>query len=336
MPNLYEWNIIAACLHLGEAVVQTIILNSLYLSKGNAAPSIGLSIPVSAWEETNSSAWTSESTPNCEVVGPRFLPRDEGGFWNISQKHVEGPVFPIAWLVIIFFLLSGIFQGFAAWGKISNDNTGDTWYDYEGLINEGRNPIRFIEYSISASVMLAIIAVQAGIQSFDTVMLIVGANIGCQILGLVAEYFRSDLLQESRKAKQDDNQRCAPWCVRRKPGADNSYWLMVLSHAIGFVQFGFAYGTIIYHFYASIDNCSSTVPPGFVYAIVWSQFVLFASFGFVQLASIAFNEKWLDKFGVGDGEQRFSCADPESIYILLSLTAKSVLGWLLFSYVFIA
>jgi len=59
--------------------------------------------------------------------------------------------------------------------------------------------------------------------------------------------------------------------------------------------------------------------PGFVYGIVIAQFVFFFSFGLNQ---------WLQYRGVG---RWTDYAFGEKAYLVLSLTAKSVLAWQIFA-----
>ena len=288
---------------------------------------IKTSVPTSVWERVTDSTYNASvaAPKSCDVVAPRVFPAGDGGDdWKVYDVQIPALSFSIEWAVVSFFLLSGFFQLLAAYGKILKDNGDETYYDYEELVKKGRNPMRFIEYACSASVMLWIIGLQSGIQSFYVLFLISICNVGCQILGLVTEYTMS-LLNENMKSKESDV--LAPWWKYRKTDdQENNLTIMVISHAVAFFQYLSAYGIIISHFVVSLQHCNSNAPPGFVYAIVITQAVLFGCFGLVQLHGVIFNK---------------SCCcnilrEPEAVYIFLSLTAKSVLGWLLFAYVFLA
>lgn len=325
--NIFEWNIIAASLHITEAIVQIFILNGNFWSQDKAIPMIDTSVPSSVWERVKDSRYNASlnAPESCDVVMPRVFPAGDGGDdWKVYDVQIPAPSFSIEWAVVSFFLLSGVFQMAAAYGKIRKDNGGETYYDYEELLKKGRNPLRFLEYSISASVMLWIIGLQSGIQSFYVLYLISICNIGCQILGLVAEYSMS-LLNETMKSKSSDV--LAPWWnYERNEEQENNCTIMVVSHAVAFLQYLSAYGIIISHFVVSLLNCNSNAPPDFVYYIVITQAVLFGCFGFVQLHGVIFNKTCCCNI----------FREPEAVYIFLSLTAKSVLGWLLFAYVFLA
>ena len=56
----------------------------------------------------------------------------------------------------------------------------------------GLNPLRFLEYSISASVMLVAIAVLNGVFDINLVASIAVLTCSCQLSGLVVEYLLKD------------------------------------------------------------------------------------------------------------------------------------------------
>ena len=84
---------------------------------------------------------------------------------------------------------------------------------------------------------------------------------------------------------------------------------------MGWLQFCIAY-TIIGHAFFRSTGESDNGPPDFVYMIVFTLFLLYTSFGFVQLYEL-FHEVNVYK--------------KEIAYILLSLIAKLTLGWMIFS-----
>ena len=72
---------------------------------------------------------------------------------------------------------------------------------------------------------------------------------------------------------------------------------------------------------SSNDN-KAPGPPSFVYVIVILIFLLYSSFGIVQLLELVLGEK-------------FNKYTKEKTYVLLSLTAKLFLGWMIFSNVLV-
>tara|TARA_B100000963_G_scaffold12624_2_gene9739 strand:- start:925 stop:1824 length:900 start_codon:yes stop_codon:yes gene_type:complete len=191
----------------------------------------------------------------------------------------------LGWLIISFHLLSFVFQSFAA---VTNWTGPIFGYMYSDMIDRSKNPLRFIEYSFSASIMLIAIALLNGVTDINLITSIAVLTSSCQLCGLAVEYVED---------------------VRIKR----------LLHFNGWLQFCWAYGIIGHAFFKSIEAAqdnSGTGPPNFVYVIVIVLFLLYASFGFVQLYEL--------------------CAElgpytKEKAYVLLSLTAKLLLGWMIFS-----
>ncbi len=58
---------------------------------------------------------------------------------------------------------------------------------YEGNVAEGINPARWIEYSVSASIMVILIAMLAGVTNLVALVMMFGANAAMILFGLVME-----------------------------------------------------------------------------------------------------------------------------------------------------
>ena len=204
-------------------------------------------------------------------------------YCDITTKQCSG--IDLGWIIIAFHLLSFIFQSLAA----TTDYVGPIFgYKYSDMIHNNKNPLRFIEYSISASLMLIAIALINGVTDINLIVSIGVLTGCCQLCGLVVEYV-------------DDK---------------STKWLI---HGIGWIQFLWAYGIIGYAFFKSVDASNQSggiTPPSFVYVIVFVLFALYSSFGFVQLAELLIPLNPYTK---------------ETCYVVLSLTAKLLLGWMIFS-----
>ena len=189
----------------------------------------------------------------------------------------------LGWLIISFHILSFIFQ----LGAVITDYTGPIFgYKYSDMIKSNKNPLRFIEYSFSASIMLISIALLNGVTDINLITSIAVLTSSCQLCGLAVEYV------QERSIK-------------------------LLLHFTGWLQFCWAYGIIGHAFFTSIRmSKNSTGPPDFVYIIVLVLFLLYSSFGLVQLHEVLCG---LDPY------------KKEKTYVILSLTAKLVLGWMIFS-----
>ena len=167
-------------------------------------------------------------------------------------------------------------------------------YQYSKMVENGKNPLRFIEYSFSASIMLISIALLNGVTDINLITSIAILTSACQLCGLVVEFLENIALK----------------------------WLL---HFTGWLQFIWAYGIIGHAFFKSIEvakDNSTPGPPSFVYVIVIALFLLYSSFGFVQLFELIYHNNF-DPF------------KKEKAYIILSLTAKLLLGWMIFSNVLI-
>ena len=223
----------------------------------------------------------------------------------------------LGWLVTSFHILSFVFQLSAALTDyLKKPLCG---YKYSEMILSGKNPLRFIEYSISASIMLIAIALLNGVTSLDLILSIGVLTSMCQISGLVVEYL--------------DN-------IKLK-------WLL---HFTGWVQFIAAYLIIYRAFNNSVVKSETNGPPEFVYIIVLVLFLLYGCFGMVQLTELFCECKCCEKLNMEDKRTNkcliYVCPSvrennkcnpvyKEVVYIILSLTAKLILGWLIFTNVLV-
>jgi hypothetical protein len=143
----------------------------------------------------------------------------------------------IAWGVACFLLLAAVDHLLmAAPGVVG-------WY--EANLRHCRNYARWIEYSISASVMVVLIAMLTGISDVAALGGIFGVNAAMILFGLLMEHYE-------RPGRPD-------WLA---------YWFGVLAGAVPWLLIGL--------YLWSPGNAAS--PPGFVYAIFVSLFVCFNSF----------------------------------------------------------
>lgn len=237
--------------------------------------------------------WNSVSSNSTCPLGSRDFNTNDGRYCITSTTS---PVscdsdnncygVDLGWLIISFHLLSFAFQSLAAVTNFVGPIFG---YRYIDMVISNKNPLRFIEYSFSASVMLIAIALLNGVTDINLITSIAVLTSACQLCGLAVEY------TEIKKIK----------------------WLL---HLTGWLQFCWAYGIIGHAFFKSIDSTEGTSPPSFVYAIVIVLFLLYSSFGFVQLLELIFN---------------INPSTKEKSYVILSLTAKLFLGWMIFGNVLI-
>jgi hypothetical protein len=190
---------------------------------------------------------------------------------------------PIGPAVALFLLLAAIDHLLMA--------APGVWPWYRENLRRGANPARWWEYSISASIMVVLIAQITGVSDVGALVAIFGANAAMILFGLLMER------------------------VNRPEGPVD--WLPFL---LGCVVGAVPWLIIVYQFLGAADRApAGEGPPGFVYGIVISLFVLFNSFAVNMVLQYRRVGRWRSYlFG-------------ESAYLVLSLAAKTALAWQVFA-----
>ena len=169
---------------------------------------------------------------------------------------------------------------------------------YERNLSLGINYARWIEYSISASIMILLICLLNGINNLYALIAIFGVNAAMILFGLVME--------QVNKGRESV-----------------TWWPFIFGCIAGIVPW---IAIVIALVTASTDDTvvngapanADGVPP-FVYGIVVSLFVLFNCFALNQ---------WLQYRGKG---KFIDYLYGEKVYLVLSLVAKSALAWQIFA-----
>lgn len=153
---------------------------------------------------------------------------------------------------------------------------------YERCLDRGVNYARWIEYSVSASVMIVLIGLFVGIRDLAAVTAVFAANSAMILFGLLMER-------------------------HQRPGSSDwsAFWFGSLIGVVPWVLIG-------------VYVLQPPTVPAFVYAITIVQFVLFCSFAANMALQYARVGWWRDYLHGEIG------------YIVLSLSAKSLLAWLIF------
>ena len=181
--------------------------------------------------------------------------------------------------ICAFFLLSAVAQ-----------TVQIVWMD-EDYVDQIR--LRYMEYSISASIMLVCIAIEVGISDIVSLVSLAILMFETNVLGLLA-----DILTETTQ----------------------NTWAL-LAHLAAWISCCAPYTMILVQFFYNVQN-SQRRPPDFVYAIVFVMALLFCSFGFVQSCDLLFQPE--DEQRKHDFKRNIAYA-----YDVLSLTAKTLLAWLI-------
>ena len=241
----------------------------------------------------------------------------------------------LLWLIATFHLLSFVFQ-FGVSLRCSG-------YDYNDKIQRGINPARFVEYSVSATLMLVCIALVSGITEQYALLAIVTLTFTTMILGMIAELLFDDIHLPAYVApprfvsgdKVKDK-------VNAKPAGDGGSNRTVqtmrtigwTAHFLGWVTMLAAYGGIILrNFYFSV-SASVNKPPDWVQYAILSVFGLYNVFGVVQFIQL-WHKMPLTVFCCVPSINIKPKHDPafnkwiENIYVINSLVSKTLLGYLI-------
>lgn len=186
----------------------------------------------------------------------------------------------VSHMVALFLGLSAFFHFYISYGK--------NFDRYAAGLKNHINVFRWAEYSLSSSVMIILIAMITGISNYAALLAIFAANLSMILFGWLQEKFT-------------------------KPG--DSQWLpFIFGCIVGIVPWIIVLIQLI-----APNNPSDATPPGFVYGIVFSIFVLFNSFALVQFLQYRAKGKWSNYL------------HGEKTYIILSFVAKSLLAWQIFA-----
>ena len=255
-----------------------------------------------SWTPYNS---TAPCPPNQYIVKG-----NEGTFIVNPRDKVSMMSLSLLWLIFAFHILSAIFQGYAGFSR-----------DYVTNIKQrGVNPLRFVEYSLSATIMLVCIALVSGIDEFYAILAVASLTFVTMVLGLIAELLFDDQLVER--------------LATRRIG-----WI---AHLTGWVTMLSAYvGVILKQYFVSVSE-SDVGPPAWVTVAIFVVFGLYNIFGvtqFVQLwykypLHLFFKPDCMPKDSKNSKNSKKVCGMKlnvlvEMVYVANSLVTKTLLGWMI-------
>ena len=156
-----------------------------------------------------------------------------------------------AWGIAVFFGLSALAHLFVA---------GPGWNAYKKQITRGRNPYRWLEYALSASIMIVLIAMLVGIDDVAALIALGGVNASMIGFGWMEERYEA-------------------------PGASmQPFWIGCLAGVIPWLAVG------VY----LIGPGAALHPPAFVYGIFFSIFAMFNCFAVNQWLQYRRVGRWKD------------------------------------------
>lgn len=248
--------------------------------------------------------WTPYNSTSPCPADQYIVVGSEGTFLVNPRDKVSKMSLSLWWLIFGFHILSALFQGYAGLSK-----------DYVFNIKQrGVNPLRFIEYAISATIMLVCIALVSGIDEFYAILAVASLTFVTMMLGLIAELLFDDQLVDPLKTR----------------------WIGWIAHLTGWVTMLSAYvGVILKQYFVSLGE-SDLGPPDWVTVVIFVVFGLYNIFGvtqFVQLwykypLHLFFKPNCVPK---GSGlvcGMEFNVLI-EMVYVANSLVTKTLLGWMI-------
>ena len=193
---------------------------------------------------------------------------------------------PLAAAVAAFSLLSALFHlivGVVAFPLYTRE------------LRRGRNRFRWVEYALSSTLMMVLIASTTGITDLAGLIGLAFANISMILFGWIMEMVNTP---------DGDTASGDVWWT--------PFWFGCIA-GIG------PWVAILAPLWFNLAQEGAQGPPGFVYGIIVSIFVFFNTFAINQWLQYRRVGKWADYL------------HGERVYIILSFVAKSALAWQIFA-----
>lgn len=209
---------------------------------------------------------------------------ENGEFKGLEEVQVVLLDLPLAWLIAGFFAMSALAHltaGVLARGR------------YEAWLARGMNPLRWVEYAFSSTVMILAIAWLSFIQDVPALVGLATANAAMNLFGWSMEAANEGRLARGEKP---DWKHYIFGCI-----AGLAPWIAIVSQLV-------AYGL-------QPDLPEGAEIPAFVYVITASLFVAFNVFAITMVLQYRQIGRWRDYL------------TGEKTYMVMSLLAKSLLAW---------
>ena len=230
VETLRKLNLSAGCLHLISLIALVVFTIAAYNSDANTVDTSTYNVSLVACGEAET----------CDIIsGTR-------GYNVTTTKNFSSDTDVLVALVFVFVFLTAVFHLIIY--KLPS---------YTNLVENGNNFIRWVEYSITATIMLILIALTVGVKETSALALIVCESIVVMLMGHLTEraFFSGD--------------------------TSSAIMLIVLAFFLILSAFG-----IIFWAYGDLTMQVPGIPK-FVTPIVILEFFLFMAFGFVQSMYIA-------------------------------------------------
>lgn len=278
--SLFVQNVVLVVMHASFAT-----LTFVYSSGGAPLPLFDTTIGVGLENEVQCALDVANRSASCAASCAI----------RIDQTVRPASPLPYRQLAVLFSLLSCFFHFGNAflWRRV-----------YYGFLEQARNPVRWLEYGLSAPCMFICLAWPAGMSH--------KATLATSAVLIAVTMAFGDLAEDAnRPAPQSDT-----W-------AEPLMWKRLKAHALGWVPQSVAWYTLLDVFSFTLsqgpDGDEARGPPEWVQALGVIQLLLFSSFGIVQFVLIRFGRPSHYVYG-------------EYAYNLLSLVSKGTLSVMLVGY----
>lgn len=225
--------------------------------------------------------------------------------YDLKVTENEGDGVSIKALVFAFFAITSL-----AHVAYATDFFGHGGY-YNRVLGFGWNPVRWIEYSITAAIMIYVIAIVAGAKEQSTALVATLIVPGLMLQGLTVE----------RELKQNELAKWSRGRSSKKPDVDSV--LIWANFAPAWFFFGIKW-YIIWSAYlklrSDLKSAGKEIDPK-ITQLVLIQFIAFSLFGVVQSIQVY---GWTAPRGNWSSRQTYETF--EKMYISLSFLAKAALG----------
>lgn len=310
-------NAVAALAHLVNAVL-TLAL------PGTEDKLIPVYDSYASWTSMDNTDITVENCPiNHHVMSFNRTNGPESFLVNPRAKK-ETFTLSLQWLIFSFHFLSFLFQGGIPVSALVYDHTLTNETYVKNIKQRGVNIWRFVEYSVSATLMLVCIALVSGIDEFNALFSIVVLTSVTMILGLVVELLFDDVLFDLK----DIPQKFLKTLKERRQHILNVGWGV---HVTAWVTIVSAYGGIIIKYYVlSLQESDEGIePPWWVTLAIFMIMALYLIFGGIQLVQLYWKQQYLTRGASQKQSMVSKNIQVELLYIFNSLITKTILGWII-------
>lgn len=205
-------------------------------------------------------------------------------------------------LLALFTLVSALFHAIIVYKN--------EWYTKQ--IEVGNQWLRWVEYSFSSAIMIIVILAVVGVNDLYIIMFSFTAMWVVNMLGYsqeILDQFAGPMIDRLRTTPRFNSPDSSIIVEPKK----RNWFVRYHPTFIGWVVYIVLWAVVLTQFFYSYFN-TTTKPPAFVIAAVFTLLILFSSFGVVQLLTIA---------------NKISYYNGEIAYVVLSLVAKLSLVWIL-------